>query len=235
MRPVVAITCDRRPAGPAVARPGVTRPARAEVFLAEALVEQVRAAGGVPVVLPPGDAAGAAAVLHRIDALVVAGGAFDIHPSHYGQAVAARLDRVDEGRTSLELALVQGAVARDLPLLGVCGGMQALAVALGGTLHQHVDGHEQPTDPATPWHALVPDGAAPAWLPREVNSTHHQAVDAPGPLGVLARAPDGVIEALGLHGARFCVGVQWHPELLDAGVVGALVAAAQPGMSSARE
>jgi putative glutamine amidotransferase len=178
--------------------------------------------------VPPGDAEGAVGLLDRVDALVVAGGAFDIHPSHYGQAVAARLDRVDEGRTETELALLRDAVARDVPVLGVCGGMQALVVALGGTLVQHVEGHEQATDPATPWHALHPEGPALAWMPTAVNSTHHQAVASPGPLQVVARAPDGVIEAVTLPGARFCAGVQWHPELLDGGVFAALVRAAGP-------
>lgn len=230
-RPLVAITCDRRSAGPVNPPAGKVRPPRPEVFLYEAVVERVRAAGGVAVLLPPGDPEGALALLLHVQALIVTGGAFDIHPSRYGQAVAARLDRVDEDRTDLELELCRRAVATDLPLLGICGGMQALVVALGGTLLQHVDGHEQVNDPAEAGHALVPSPAAPEALRRllgpDSNSTHHQAAGSLGPLEALATAPDGVVEAVWLPGARFVVGVQGHPELRDGRLFVALVEAAR--------
>ncbi len=206
------------------------RPGRAQVYLNESVVERVRAAGGIPVLLPPGDPDAAEALLDRVSALVITGGAFDIHPRHYGQAAVARVDRIEEGRTALELALARAAVERGLPLLGICGGMQALAVALGGTLVQDIGTqvpgaleHEQPTDPAAPWHPVHAEAAWAALFGEVVNSTHHQAVADPGPLAVVGRAPDGVVEAVALPGHPFCVGVQWHPELLDGRLFAALV------------
>lgn len=225
---MVAITCDRRLGSPG-SGPKV-RPARSQIVVAESVVERVRAAGGVPILLPPGDAASTSALLERFDALIVTGGAMDIHPRHYGAPVLARLDRVEEDRTALELALLRTVATTGQPVLGICGGMQALAVALGGTLVQDLGAlwpgaqeHEQPTDPATPWHAITAEPAWEAVFGPVVNSTHHQAVDDPGALRVLARADDGVIEAVHLPGHPFCVGVQWHPELLDGRLFEALV------------
>lgn len=225
MRPVVLVTADRRV--PEGFHPGPRiRPRRPEATLLEAYVAAVRRAGGQPVALPPGEDH-AEALLDRVDGVVLTGGAFDIHPSHYGASVAGRLDRVEEGRTVAELALARACLDRDIPILGVCGGMQALAVAAGGTLIQdlpkpdehHPDrvDHEQATDPATPSHDVRVDGAAAGWLGSRVpaNSTHHQAVDAPGSgLVACGWAPDGVIEVVAAPGHRFALGVQWHPELL---------------------
>ncbi|MFZ5478294.1 MAG: gamma-glutamyl-gamma-aminobutyrate hydrolase family protein [Myxococcota bacterium] len=222
MKPLVAVTCDRRDGGPAPEGPRV-RPKRAEVFVGEVVVQRLRAAGAHVVLLPPGDPGALDAL--RPAGVVITGGHFDIHPRHYGQAVTARLDRVEEDRTALELALARRCVERGTPVLGVCGGMQALAVALGGTLHQDIFGHEQLADPATPAHAILADPAWAALFGDAVNSTHHQAVDATGPLQVVARAPDGVVEAVALAGHPFCVGVQWHPELLDGRLFSALVSA----------
>lgn len=239
--PLILVSCDRRDPGPASVPTERERPPRAEVFLKEALVAQVRHAGGTPLLLPPAamDSADLDAVLDAVQAVIVSGGAFDIHPSHYGQAVAARLDRVDDDRTDVELALCRAAMARDLPLLGICGGMQAMAVAAGGSLVQDIAtaldaplDHEQPTDPALPFH---PVDLSPGLLrdllgPRtQVNSTHHQAIAHPGSLVVTGRAPDGVAEALESPAHRFAVGVQWHPELLgDRRLFAALVAHARP-------
>jgi putative glutamine amidotransferase len=200
------------------------------VWVGEAVVERVREAGAIALLLPPGDAAAIPAILARVDGVVVTGGAFDIHPRHYGQSVTARLDRVDEGRTDLELALARACADAGKPILGICGGMQALAVALGGTLVQDIRTrdpgaleHEQLADPATPGHAIVVSGRLVGLVGSAVNSTHHQAVDSAGPLTVVGRAPDGVIEAVELGGHPFCVGVQWHPELLDGRLFRALV------------
>ena len=231
-RPIIAVTCDRRDLGPASTSLRV-RPSRPEVFVNEAVVDRLREAGAVVVLLPPGDPEGAVALLERVDGLVITGGAHDIHPRHYGQPVTARLDRTDESRTSLELALAAEAIRRSLPILGLCGGMQAMVVAAGGTLSQHVEGHEQDSDPATGWHSLVPEPGAPegllGFLGADSNSTHHQAVGDLGGYSVLARAPDGVIEAIYRPGERFCVGVQGHPELRSGVWFAALVEAARGG------
>lgn len=236
---LLAVTCDRRSLGPAPDSPRV-RPARPEVYLKSAVVEAVRAAGAEPLLVPPvGPQTDVSAYVHallsRCDGVVITGGSFDIHPHHYGGRVSGRLDRVDEGRTGLELRLAAACLDQEVPVLGLCGGQQALAVAAGGTLvgdlRQDWPGaseHEQPTDPAEPWHAVLTE---PGILQRvcglqlRVNSTHHQAVDDPGRLRVTGRAPDGVVEAVELDGHPFCLGVQWHPELLDASLFKALVAA----------
>lgn len=219
----------RRPLGPASTPNGRVRPRRPEVVLKSALVESVQAAGGVPILLPPlspGMAAGPTVTMlvQHCDGVVLAGGAFDIHPSHYGHSVAGRLDAPDEGRTGLELALARHLLNGDTPVLGICGGLQAMAVAAGGSLHQHIPAalpqamdHEQPTDPTTPYHqvelepGLLQDifGTSIA-----VNSTHHQAIDSPGLLRIVGRAEDGVVEAAEGPG-RWYAGVQWHPELLQ--------------------
>ena len=229
MRPLIAVTCDRRPAGPERTTAMRVRPGRPEVYVGQAVVDLVRSASARVILLPPGDAD--LDLLDLVQGVVVTGGAFDIHPAHYGQEVRGRLDRVDEGRTGLELALARACLERGTPILGLCGGMQALAVAAGGTLVQDIAAdvpgalpHEQPTDPAETWHPLV---SVDPRLPAAVNSTHHQAVADPGATRIIARAPDGVVEAVELPGHPFAVGVQWHPEMLgDDALFRALVGAA---------
>ncbi len=234
-RAIVAVTCDRRDVGlkPVSAR---IRPARAEVYVNEAVVERLREAGAVVVLVPPGDPEGGLELLNRVDALVITGGAHDIHPRHYGQAVDARLDRTDDARTDLELELARAAMRLGMPMLGVCGGMQVMVVAAVGTLIQHVEGHEQATDPVEAWHPLIAESGGSAELlaaiGSESNSTHHQAAGELGRFAVLARAPDGVVEAIYLPGARFCVGVQGHPELRSAGIFEAFVAAVRGGRAA---
>ncbi len=203
--------------------------------------EALAAAGALPVALPHLPAL-AADLLDRIDALVVTGGAFDIDPALYGAGERHATVTLKQGRTAAELALLRGALARDMPVLGICGGEQLLAAALGGTLIQHIPDavphalpHEQPNPRHEPGHpvALTPGtqlarivGAAAM----QVNSSHHQAVRAAGPVAVVnAVAPDGVIEGIESPRHRFCLGVQWHPEFLidpgDARIFAALVAA----------
>ena len=206
--------------------------------------DAIVAAGGLPVALPH-DAALANDWLDRIDALVVTGGAFDVDPALYGEVERDATVTLKEGRTATELALVNGALTRDLPVLGICGGQQLLAVALGGTLIQHIQRaaecianaleHEQPNPrhepghdiavtPGTVLHRIVGTSAM------RVNSAHHQAVRTPGPRAVInAIAPDGVIEGVEDARYRFCLGVQWHPEFfIDPGdrlIFDALIAA----------
>jgi len=245
--PIIAITTDRRTQGPKPESDNV-RPARPEVFVGESVVHAVRAAGGIPVLIPPLDSEHSetnprdviAHILGLANGVVITGGAFDIHPAHYGQGVTARIDRIDEGRTALELALAKAAIDADIPLLGICGGMQAMAVAGGGTLIQdigttvaHALEHEQPTDPATSHHPVTltespllsaySKSGTPVTI--QVNSTHHQAVDDPGAFTTVGTAPDGVIEAICHPHKRFCVGVQWHPEQLDTAPYRALIEA----------
>jgi putative glutamine amidotransferase len=185
--------------------------------------DAITASGGLPIALPHN--AQAEAYLDRIDALVVTGGAFDVDPSLYGDADTHGSVTLKQSRTAAELALVQGAIARNKPVLGICGGEQLLAVVLGGTLIQHIPDsipnplpHEQPNPRHEPGHAvhLVPGTLLHRIVGHtamQVNSSHHQAVRSPGPRAIVnATADDGVIEGIEDPAYRFCLGVQWHPE-----------------------
>lgn len=186
--------------------------------------DAVAAAGGLPLALPHLPQA-AEAYLDRLDGLVVTGGAFDVDPALWGAADRHPSVSLKSRRTAFELAIVKGALARDLPVLGICGGEQLLAVALGSTLIQHIPdevaaplAHEQPNprDQAGHTVTLTPGSrlAAIAGSPEiPVNSAHHQAVKAvPAEIVVNARAADGVVEGIEAPDRRFCIGVQWHPE-----------------------
>ncbi len=204
----------------------------------------IAGAGGLPMALPHlPDLADA--MLDRIDALVITGGAFDVDPAMYGDTDMHEKVSLKQGRTAAELALLRGALARNMPVLGICGGQQLLAVALGGSLIQHIPDsvpnalpHEQPNPRDQAGHKV--SVVAGSLLHRvvgatemAVNSSHHQAVRAPGPhAAVNATAPDGVIEGIEDARYRFCLGVQWHPEFLidqgDGKIIAALVAACAP-------
>ena len=234
IRPLVGITLDAEPPGGYSKYPWYALRAN--------YAEAVAACGGLPVALPH-DPALTAAYLDHIDALVVTGGAFDLDPVLYGDTERHATVILKEDRTVAELSLVRAALARDMPVLGICGGEQLLAVALGGTLVQHIPDevagaleHEQANPRHEAGHAVrvVPDTmlarivGAPSML---VNTAHHQAVRDAGPRSVVnAMAPDGVVE--GVEDARytFCLGVQWHPEFLidpgDRRIFEALVSAA---------
>jgi len=208
----------------------------------------VRRAGGLPVALPhsPEDAA---LYLDRLDGLIITGGAFDVDPALFGEANRHASVVTKDRRTAFELAITRGALDRDLPVFGICGGQQLLNVALGGTLIQHIPDaipdalpHEQPNprnepghtvaiEPGTLLHRIVDTVTA------AVNSAHHQAVRdvAPG-CAVNALAPDGVIEGIEAPAFRFCLGVQWHPEFAitpaDRRLFDAFVAAASEAATS---
>jgi len=203
------------------------------VMYADAIVR----AGGVPVVLPPAtdDADAAAAVVGRIDGLVVSGGA-DVDPGSYGEEPHERTVMWRPDRDAWELALLTSAAAQNLPTLGVCRGMQVMAVATGGTLDQHTPdkvGHEEHSPGADAFGdidvTVVEDSKlhtilGPAVI---VRCHHHQSVRShPGYISS-ASAADGTLEAMEAEGTRFCLGVQWHPEAgRDQRLFDALVGAA---------
>jgi len=241
-RPVILVTADRTaptPGQPVVPNEhGRIRPPRAKAWVKEWYVTAVSDAGGMPL-LVPALPRHIEQWLELADGIVLTGGDMDIHPRHYGQVVRGRLDRVEPARTEVELGLARGALQASVPVLGVCGGMQVLAVAAAGTLvqdlplpdeqHPHRLRHEQLTDPTTPSHPVTLTGVAVDWLGEvaQVNSTHHQAVDDPGAFDVVGRAPDGVIEVIHHPGHPFAAGIQWHPEALgQLGPYRALVRAA---------
>jgi putative glutamine amidotransferase len=221
MRPVIGITPD---IGQTSARPG--RPATVQYELKQAYADAVLAAGGLPVVLLYSeDNLAPQEALDLCDGLVITGGAFDIPAELYGAEAGARMGPLKRGRTAFEQRILRAALAGDVPVLGVCGGMQLLAVELGGTLFQDIRDevpgaleHEQRNDPREPGHqARIVAGSQLASIVGkseiEVNSTHHQAVKDPGRARVCALAADQVVEAIELPG-QFALGVQWHPELL---------------------
>jgi putative glutamine amidotransferase len=234
-RPVVGVTLDAEPPG------GYAD--FAWYALRENYCEAVAAAGGAPLALPHRPEL-AEAYLDLIDALVVTGGAFDVDPAIYDGGARHATVRTKDRRTEFERAILAGALERDKPVLGICGGQQLLNVVLGGTLIQHIPDaipgalpHEQKIPRDRPSHevAIVPGTLLHrivGTLAMAVNSAHHQAAAAVAPGTVVdALAPDGVIEGIEAPGRRFCLGVQWHPEFLigpgDRRIFDALVAAAR--------
>lgn len=167
------------------------------------------------------------AYLDLIDGLLITGGAFDVPPHLYGESVASDKVSTKTNRTLFEWAITQGALARKIPILGICGGEQLLNVVLGGTLIQHIPDtiancllHEQPNPRTEPGHTIrVVEGtllhSIVGKTQMAVNSAHHQAVAKPGhDLIINAVAPDGVVEGVELPATihPFCLGVEWHPE-----------------------
>ncbi len=220
-RPLIGLTLDAEPAGGWSKYPWYA--------LRQNYCEAVAAAGGLAVALPH-EAGLAEAYLDRLDGLIVTGGAFDVDPALYGDAERHETVALKADRTSAEMALLQGALKRGMPVLGICGGQQLLAVALGGTLIQHIPdtvpdalAHEQKTSHYEPGHDVeilagtrLRDIVGKSRM--DVNTSHHQAVKALGRSIVNAVAPDGVIEGIEAADQKFCIGVQWHPEyLVDAG------------------
>jgi putative glutamine amidotransferase len=209
-RPCIGITVDVDDAG--------------RLFSPRSYADAVVAGGGLPLLVPHADAL-AEEHLSRLHGLLITGGAFDVSPGLYGEARRPACGPEKPDRTRSELALLVAALSAGLPVLGVCGGMQLMAVALKGALYQDLladaglSGHEQPAPKDLPSHPVeIAPGTRLATLvgtaPLPVNSTHHQAVRTPGPgVVVSARAPDGVIEAIELPVPAFVLGVQWHPEV----------------------
>ncbi|MGZ4468536.1 MAG: gamma-glutamyl-gamma-aminobutyrate hydrolase family protein [Nocardioidaceae bacterium] len=197
--------------------------------------DALQAAGGVPVLLPPQQPAAAAAVVARLDGLVICGGA-DVDPGRYGEQPHPRTAGWREDRDGWELALLDAAADRRLPVLGICRGMQVMAVHAGGALDQHTPdlvGHDEhspggdafgvvevTTRPGTRLHRLLGDT-------QSVGCHHHQSVRAHPGFEAAAHAADGTLEAMERPGERFEVAVQWHPETrADAGLFRGLVEAA---------
>jgi putative glutamine amidotransferase len=229
-RPVVGISTYRE-----TARWGVWD-TRADLLHAQ-YADAVVAAGGAPVLLPP--AAGtddmALTVLRRVDALVVSGGA-DVDPGRYAAEPHRRTTGWREDRDAWETALLHAADQLALPTLGVCRGMQLMAVAAGGSLHQHTPdlvGHEDhsPGGDAfgTTTVRVADDSRLRGVLGErvEVGCHHHQSVDVHPGFDAVAWALDGSLEAMERPGERFCLAVQWHPEMgTDHTLFAALVQAA---------
>jgi putative glutamine amidotransferase len=203
----------------------------------------VESAGGVPMLLPPFATEEAArTAVGRLDGLVLAGGS-DINPERYGQAPHPTVLRWYDERDASELWLLEAADERSLPVLGICRGMQLMAVAAGGTLIQHlpdVIGHSRHSGSASGYETTrvsVAPGHRLSGLTDEsvtAQSHHHQAVASHPGYAATAWDDDGVLQAMEAPGERFVLGVQWHPETVDdCGVFNGIVAAARSFQAAA--
>lgn len=165
--------------------------------------------------------------LSLINGLLITGGGHDVDPHLYGSKTVHPTVNPDTRRTLFEKAMIEGALKKDLPVLGICGGEQILNVTLGGTLYQHIpdevphalehkqaqsrdqSSHTVKIEKGTILHQLV------GMETLSVNSVHHQAVKDPGRgLIINARTSDGVIEGIEAPAYKFCLGLQWHPEFI---------------------
>jgi putative glutamine amidotransferase len=202
----------------------------ASVAVGEAYIQSVLRAGGIPVIIPVGlSEPELRLLLSRLDGILLTGGG-DIDPARFDGVPHPRVYDVDPRRDDLEIRLVQQAAERGTPFLGICRGIQAINVALGGSLYtdlaDHLPGslkhdhfpdiprnflaHEVAVTPESKLAKILGGSAF------QVNSLHHQGVQrlAPG-LTASAFAPDRVVEAVELQGHPFGIGVQWHPEWLQ--------------------
>ena len=212
MKPIIGITCCMREAR-------YSDFVRHAAILPSAYISMVDKVGGVPMIIPP--AGDMTILLDSIDGLIVSGGP-DISPANYNEEPGPMTTEFYPEQDYSEMGLIERALERDMPLLGICRGMQILSVAHGGRMHQHLDttpGHEghggffgKSTE-----HGVVLEGDSQlASIMGDsfiVNSLHHQGVSDSGSLDVSARADhDGLIEGVERKDKKFCLGVQWHPE-----------------------
>ncbi len=192
-------------------------------------VQATKLGGGAPVIIPPHlEETELRAIFEHLDGLILSGGG-DILPALFGKEDSGLLWFVDERRDRAELALGRWALAEGVPLLAICRGAQVLNVAAGGTLIQDIptqvpDALPHSTVAGSPLSTIahtveVAAGSQLAALVGAgelgVNSAHHQAANTVGAgLVITARAPDGIIEGLESPDHPFCIGVQWHPEVM---------------------
>jgi putative glutamine amidotransferase len=203
------------------------------VVMNERYYSAVASAGGAPVLVPllDNDPDALRAVYDVLDGVLIPGGV-DMDPAHFGEAPHPKLGRVDEARDFVEMQLTRWAIADSKPLLGLCRGLQVINVTLGGSLYQDLEEQlpESIKHDYFPTYGFTRDHLAHEVkvaegsrlrdvLEREsitVNSMHHQGIKELAPqLVASAVAPDGLVEAVELPGAPFCVGVQWHPEVFE--------------------
>lgn len=221
-RPIIGVTLDSEEGGGFSDSPWYA--------IRQNYLSSLSEAGGVPIALPH-LAELAEIYLDMCDGLVVSGGAFDVPPSMFGEEERTDTIRLKPARTTFEVAVLRGALARDMPVLGICGGHQLLAVIAGGTLVQHIpDEVQNALEHAVSENTENAEGRSWAGHPvdidaqsklaqligvtkQHVNSSHHQSVrSVKAPMHVSAMADDGVIEAIELSDKTFAIGVQWHPE-----------------------
>ncbi len=224
--PLIGVTTSELRLASQVRRDSRGEPARVEMALGMSYLRAIERAGGVPVVLPPLGLERISPLLDRLCGVLLSGGP-DLDPAAYGRAAHAELGPTEPQLDAFEVQLAREADTRGLPILGICRGAQALNVARGGTLHQHLpevtDGsiaHRQSQAANEATHEVrVASGSGLAEVlgcsRADVNSFHHQGVDELGDgLRAVAWAGDGVIEGIEGRGSSLLLGVQWHAETL---------------------
>ena len=197
--------------------------------LGQGYYKSVVAAGGVPLVIPPvADKHVILNTLDRIDGLILSGGG-DINPLWAGEEPSPLLHGINQERDLPELLIARLAYNRQLPILGICRGIQTLATAFGGKVSQDISAvatvkHSQDADRSEPTHSVTLEkdsliSVAYQATEIKVNSFHHQAVSEPGDkFRVVAKSADGIIEAMESSEYKSVIGVQWHPECLAEGL-----------------
>lgn len=223
MKPVIGVTPDFN-AGDRTDMGG----SEPTYFLRARYIRAIEELGGIPLILPlVAGPAGRRRLLDTVDGLLLTGSGPDLPPRLYGERQRYAFPLVSERRANFELELVHQARRRDLPLLGICGGMQTVNVACGGSLFQDIPSqvrsaldHRQKAKASQVSHPVT---VTPNTLLRKildkakvmVNSSHHQSVKTVAPsLVASAMAPDGIVEAIESPAHRFLLAIQWHPEFL---------------------
>ncbi len=221
MKPLIGITCSRTVGGAW----GQYSLGHFMDYTYEEYCQAILSCGGAPVILPVSqDADTFKTIFDRLDGLLLSGGP-DINPASYKEQPLPGLGEVDENLDRMELEAAALALQTNLPILGICRGIQTLNVSRGGTLYQDISsqlqaslGHAQKADKSVLTHSIQIEGGTLLYdiLKKkeiQVNGKHHQAIKdlAPG-LTVSARAEDGIIEAVEHPLKKFVVAVQWHPE-----------------------
>ncbi|MDT7042596.1 gamma-glutamyl-gamma-aminobutyrate hydrolase family protein [Candidatus Nitronereus thalassa] len=197
-------------------------------FLRARYTKAIEDAGGIPFILPlMPDRASWRRIVSHVDGLLITGSGSDLAPETYGEKQRYKFNRMSAQRATLEIGVSKLAYQGDVPTLGICGGMQSINVALGGTLFQDINSQLKTSIPHQPSFSATKPAHRVKIQPRsllhqiagkstiQVNSSHHQSVkDVPSCLVTTAVSSDGVIEAIEAPDKRFLVGVQWHPEFL---------------------
>jgi putative glutamine amidotransferase len=219
MAPLIGVTTSEVRRGDLATLRRHGEPPQHEMALGLTYMRAVELAGGVPVVLPPLGPGALTTLLERLDGVCLSGGP-DLDPAAYGARAHEALGPTEPALDRFELELARAVHEVGMPMLGVCRGAQAINVALGGTLHQHLEGHRQTELATQPVHSVrIASRSLAARVigahAAEVNSFHHQAVDRLGTgLVATAWAPDGTVEAIEDPRHPFLLGVQWHAETL---------------------
>jgi putative glutamine amidotransferase len=227
VKPLIGITTSELRPGELSTLRRHGEPPNAEMALGMTYVRAIESAGGLPVVMPPLSPYDAPELMSRFDGLVLSGGP-DLAPTAYDAEPHAELGLTEPDLDAFEYAMAREALQQELPILGICRGAQAINVARGGTLHQHLPDvvgdtivHRQTEEGLQPTHSV--EVMAESQLARvlgtthlQVNSFHHQAIDVLGEgLRACAWASDATIEGIEDPTLPFLLAVQWHAETLE--------------------